>query len=69
MPLDPLKVDHLLKFFFLQVTLLARALPDMTHLTELVVPYIATNRSLLNIMKAFTFYMTTLLVASSIMAQ
>ena len=28
------------------MTLLARALPDMTCLTELVVPYIATNRLL-----------------------
>ena len=29
---------------FFEVTLLARALPDMTCLTELVVPYIATDR-------------------------
>ena len=53
MPLDPLFDRESFVADHFQVTLLARALPDMTHLTELVVPYIATNRSLLNNMILF----------------
>ena len=52
-PLDPLFDRESFVADHFQVTLLARALPDMTHLTELVVPYIATNRSLLNNMILF----------------